>query len=107
MTERINNPGFRPADAAGTRRSEAAKPTRAESGGGGKATPTAPNPADTVSITPSGLLLGKLAEVVAATPVVNADRVSAIKDAVASGSYEIDDQQVADKMLRFERDVLA
>jgi anti-sigma28 factor (negative regulator of flagellin synthesis) len=26
---------------------------------------------------------------------------------VASGSYEIDDQQVADKMLRFERDVLA
>lgn len=106
MTERINNQGFRPADTAGTRRSDAAKPALAESGGG-KATPTAPNPADTVNITPSGLLLGKLAEVVAATPVVNADRVSAIKDALASGSYEIDDQQVADKLLRFERDVLA
>ena len=106
MTERINGQGFRPADTAGTRRSEAAKPTRAESGGGNAAA-TAPNPADTVNITASGLLMSKLEEQVAATPIVDANLVSAIKDALASGSYEIDDQQTADKMLRFERNLLA
>jgi len=105
MTDKINGQGFRPADTAGARRSEAAKPARAESGGG-NAAPTTSNPADTVSLTASGLLMSKLQDVVAATPAVDADRVGAIKDALASGSYEIDDQQVADKMLRFERDVL-
>jgi negative regulator of flagellin synthesis FlgM len=105
MTERINGQGFRAADAAGTRRSEAAKPTRAESGSGSTA-PTAPAPADTVSITQSGLLMSKLEEVVHGTPVVDANRVSAIKDALASGSYEIDDQRVADQILRFERNML-
>jgi negative regulator of flagellin synthesis FlgM len=105
MTERINGQGFRPADTAEARRSEAAKPARTEPSG--SATPTAPAPADTVNITSSGLLLSKLEEIVHGTPAVNADRVSAIKDAVTSGTYEIDEQQVADKMLRFERDVLA
>jgi len=33
-------------------------------------------------------------------------RVTAIKDALASGSYQIDDQQVADRLLRFERDLV-
>ena len=107
MTEKINGQGFRPADTAGTRRSDAAKPARDESGGGSTA-PTAPAPAptDTVSITQSGLLMSRLEEVVHGTPIVDANRVSAIKDALASGSYEIDDQRVADQILRFERNLL-
>jgi negative regulator of flagellin synthesis FlgM len=43
---------------------------------------------------------------VQSTPVVDHERVAAIKDALASGTYEIDDQRVADKLLRFERNVL-
>jgi negative regulator of flagellin synthesis FlgM len=106
MTEKINGQGFRPADAAGTRRSEAAKPQssqgQARAGGADKSAGTG----DTVSITQSGMLLSKLEELVQRAPVVDAERVAAFKDAIASGSYEIDDQQVADRLLKFERDVL-
>jgi negative regulator of flagellin synthesis FlgM len=105
MTEKINGQGFRPTDTAGTRRSDAAKPA---GGRGENRTEAAgkPSSADKVSITPSGLLIGKLEEIVQGTPVVDSERVAALKDAIASGSYEIDDQRVADRMLKFERDVL-
>ncbi len=105
MTEKINNQGLRPADTAGTRRSEAAKPS---SQGPGRATAADKSAAanDTVRITQSGLLMSKLEELVQSTPIVDRDRVAAIKDALASGTYEIDDQRVADKVLRFERNVL-
>jgi negative regulator of flagellin synthesis FlgM len=105
MTEKINGQGFRPVDSAGARRSEAAKPP------GGQVQPRAgaadkPSLDDTVSITQAGLTLAKLEELVQSTPVVDTERVAALKDALASGTYEIDDQRVADKLLRFERDVL-
>ena len=105
MTEKINGQGFRPTDTAGTRRSDAAKPA----GGRGENRTEAndkPSSADTVSITQSGLLMSKLQEIVQSAPVVDSERVAALKDAIASGSYEIDDQRVADRMLKFERDVL-
>lgn len=106
MTEKINGQGFRPADAAGARRSEAAKSAgshaASRSSGADKAAPK-----DTVSITQSGLLMSKLEEIVHGTPVVDSERVAALKDAIASGTYEIDDQRVADRLLRFERDVFA
>ena len=104
MTEKINNQGLRPADTAGTRRSEAAKAGQ----GQGRATAANKSAAvsDTVNITQSGLLMSKLEELVQSTPIVDRDRVAAIKDALASGTYEIDDQRVADKVLRFERNVL-
>jgi len=107
MTERINGQGFRPTDTATTRRSEAAKPTSTESAGSAPAGAPASSSSDTVNITRSGLLLAKLEEIVQGTPVVDSARVAALKDAIASGTYEIDDQQVADKLLRFERDLLA
>jgi negative regulator of flagellin synthesis FlgM len=106
MTEKINGQGFRPSDTAGTRRSEAAKP--ASSQGSGRAA-TADKPAaaaDTVSITQSGLLMSKLEELVQSTPVVDHERVAAIKDSLAAGTYEIDDRRTADRLLKFERDVL-
>lgn len=105
MTERINGQGFRPADAAGTRRTDAAKP-RSERGSESSAPPAA-NTADHVKLTSTGLLMSKLEEVVQNTPAVDAERVRAIKDALASGSYEIDDQAVADKLLRFDRELVA
>jgi negative regulator of flagellin synthesis FlgM len=105
MTEKINGQGVRPSETAGARRSEAAKPA-ARDARGEKAAETPAASGDTVNITRSGLLLSKLEEVVQRTPVVDAERVAAIKDAIAAGTYEVDDQQVADKLLKFERDVL-
>ena len=104
MTEKINGQGLRPTDTAGTRRSEAAKP--AASQGQSRAATADAASSDTVSITQSGLLMSKLEELVQRTPVVDQERVAAIKDAIASGTYEIDDQRIADRLLKFERDVL-
>jgi negative regulator of flagellin synthesis FlgM len=104
MTEKINGQGFRPADAAGTRRSEAVKPA---GGQGGQRTEAADKAAgDVVSITQSGLLMSKLEELVQSTPVVDGERVAQLKDAIASGTYEIDDRRLAERLLKFERDVL-
>ena len=54
MTERINGQGFRPADAAGTRRTDAAKPKSAESSTGPSASSTAQT-GETVNLTRSTL----------------------------------------------------
>jgi negative regulator of flagellin synthesis FlgM len=105
MTEKINGQGFRPTDTAGARRSEAAKPANGQAGSRAEAADK-PAPADTVSITQSGLLIAKLEALVQSTPVVDSERVAALKDAIASGSYEVDDQRVADRLLKFEREVL-
>ena len=106
MTERINGQSFRPADAAGTRRADATKRGGGSSSADGSAVaPTSTS--DQVNLTRSGLLMSKLEEIVQSAPAVDVDRVRAIKDALASGSYEIDDQRVADNMLRFDRELLA
>jgi negative regulator of flagellin synthesis FlgM len=106
MTEKINGQGFRPADTAGARRSEASKAASSQGQGRSAAAGKSAASGDTVSITQSGLLMSKLQELVQNTPVVDHERVAAIKDSLASGTYEIDDQRVADKLLRFERNVL-
>jgi negative regulator of flagellin synthesis FlgM len=106
MTERINGQGFRPTDTAGTRRTDGAKPAGAGGSTQSEAA-SAPHSGDTVNITRSGLLLSKLEDLVHSLPAVDADRVSAIKEALASGSYDIDDQAVADKMIRFDRELVA
>jgi negative regulator of flagellin synthesis FlgM len=105
MTEKINNQGFRPTDTVSTRRSDAAKAANSQEQSSTAAPEKSAASADTVSITQSGLLMSKLEEIVQRTPVVNQDRVAAIKDAIASGQYEIDDQRVADKILRLEREL--
>lgn len=106
MTEKINGQGVRPAETAGTRRSEASKPAARDARSEATAADKPAASSDTVNITRSGLLLNKLEEIVQRTPVVDAERVAAIKDAIATGTYEVDDQSVADRLLKFERDVL-
>ena len=60
---------------------------------------------DTVSLTDSARLLQKLGENVANTPVVDSQRVDTIKQAVQSGSYEIDAGKITDKLLEIDRDL--
>jgi negative regulator of flagellin synthesis FlgM len=104
MTEKINGQGFRPTDTAGARRSEAAKPASSQ-GQSRTAEAGKPGSSDTVSITQSGLLMSKLEELVQRTPIVDADRVAALKDAIALGNYEIDDRRIAERLLKIEREL--
>ena len=103
MTEKINNQGLRPTDTAGTRRSEASKVARHDSAQEAVHGTSGASSGDTVNVSQSGLLMSRLEEVVHNTPAVDTQRVAALKNAVSSGSYEIDDQKTADKLLRYER----
>jgi len=58
---------------------------------------------DTVTLTSSARTLQKIEETVAKTPVVNSAKVAAVKQAINSGTYQIDAGRVADKLLQFER----
>jgi negative regulator of flagellin synthesis FlgM len=65
------------------------------------AAPTAQT-GDHVTLTDSARSLQKIEEAVAKAPVVNAGKVASVKQAVQSGTYQIDAGRVADKLLQFE-----
>jgi negative regulator of flagellin synthesis FlgM len=46
--------------------------------------------------------LQKLSEAVASAPVVDTQKVAAVKQAVQNGTYQVDAGRVADKLLQFE-----
>ncbi len=92
--------------------SDAAAPVKGSSGGvsaadknrGAAASTAAAAPsADHVTLTGSALILQKLSEAVAGAPVVDAAKVATVKQAVQSGSYQVEAGRVADKLLSFER----
>jgi negative regulator of flagellin synthesis FlgM len=58
---------------------------------------------DHVTLTDSARSLQKIEEAVAKAPVVNAEKVAAVKQAIGAGTYKIDAGRVADKMLKYER----
>jgi negative regulator of flagellin synthesis FlgM len=58
---------------------------------------------DHVTLTDSARSMQKIEEAVAKSPVVNADKVAAVKQAINSGTYQINAAQVAGKLLQFER----
>jgi negative regulator of flagellin synthesis FlgM len=58
---------------------------------------------DHVTLTDSARSMQKIEEAVAKAPMVNAAKVASVKQAVQSGTYQIDAGRVADKLLQFER----
>ncbi len=102
MTEKVNGQGFRPTDMTGTTRrpdlSEASESTSSS-----KASAT--NTEDTVNVSRSSVLLSELEQVVSSLPVVDSARVDALKQAIASGTYEVDSSSVAERMMRLEREL--
>jgi negative regulator of flagellin synthesis FlgM len=58
---------------------------------------------DHVTLTDSARALQKIEAAVARTPVVNADKVAAVKQAIGSGTYKIDAARIAGKLLDYER----
>jgi negative regulator of flagellin synthesis FlgM len=59
--------------------------------------------ADQVTLTSSARSLQRIEETIANTPVVNTDKVAAVKQQLSSGTYQIDSGRVAGKLLQFER----
>mgnify|MGYP002713187021 CR=1 FL=1 len=57
---------------------------------------------DTVSLTDTATNLQKINKEINELPVVDSQRVEAIRQAIASGSYEVDLQRTAEKMVGFE-----
>jgi negative regulator of flagellin synthesis FlgM len=57
---------------------------------------------DQVTLTDSARSLQRIEEAVAKAPVVNAAKVATIKQAVHSGTYQIDAGRVAAKLLQFD-----
>lgn len=57
---------------------------------------------DTVSLSDNAVQLGKVEHSVATTPVIDTQRVEQLKQAIANGSYEVDAEKVADKLMQFE-----
>jgi negative regulator of flagellin synthesis FlgM len=100
MPEKITSTGFRPTEAPSARRTDA-KP------GSDTALrkPAAPATGDTVELTRSARLMSRLEAAVAAAPVVDAARVKSVKDALAAGTYVVDADAVAERMIHAEREI--
>ncbi len=58
--------------------------------------------ADTVSLSENAVQLGKVDNIAISAPVVDTQRVEQVKQAIASGNYEVDPAKIADKLMQFE-----
>tara|TARA_R110002050_G_scaffold57423_3_gene129038 strand:+ start:179023 stop:179334 length:312 start_codon:yes stop_codon:yes gene_type:complete len=58
---------------------------------------------DTVSLTDTATQLQSLQQTLADAPVVDSDRVSAIKAAISDGSYNVDPAELANNMIKLEQ----
>lgn len=74
-----------------------------KSSGEGSAAASKAQSADHVTLTESARSMQRIEEAVAKTPVVNAEKVAAVKQAIGSGTYKIDAGRVAGKLLKYER----
>ena len=66
------------------------------------AAPASPK-TDQVTLTDSARSLQKIEEAIAKAPVVDTAKVASVKQALDSGTYQIDTGRIADKLLQFER----
>ena len=62
----------------------------------------APTTGDTVTITDTAARLSRLESTLAQVPVVDTQRVESIQRALANGTYEINPERIADKLLAME-----
>ncbi len=60
-----------------------------------------------IDVSDTARTLAALETRISALPVVSETRVEAVRRAMDEGRYHVDAQRVADKMLRFEGDLLA
>ena len=63
--------------------------------------------ASNIDVSDTARTLAALESHIGTLPVVNESRVDAVRRAVDDGRYHVDPQRVAEKMMRFEVDLLA
>ncbi len=59
----------------------------------------APPGVDVIQLSPQARLLQKASQIAQATPEVRPEKVMALKDSVEQGTYTVDSQQVANKLI--------
>jgi negative regulator of flagellin synthesis FlgM len=69
---------------------------------GAAAASSSTNTSDQLTLTSSARSLQQLEATIAQTPVVNTDKVAAIKQQISSGTYQVNSGSVASKLLQFE-----
>lgn len=62
-----------------------------------------PGSVDQVSLTPTAQQLRSLEQQIADQPVVDTQKVNAVKEALANGSFEINPDRIAAKMMNLEK----
>lgn len=79
--------------------------TSVNNGSVGNQGSTAQSQTDAVSISSQAADLQSLEASIKSLPDTDVSRVAALKDQISTGSYVVDSQRVADKMLAFERNL--
>jgi len=102
MANKISGIDGRPVQVGGGAPVSRTRDTTAE---GRKAETTSSS--SSIDVSDTARTLAALEEHIAGMPVVNESRVEAVRRALDEGRYHVDAQRVADKMLRFEGDLLA
>ena len=72
---------------------------------GSSGAPASTPRSDSVHITASARTLASLSQAVNDTPDVDTNRVSALQQAIGSGSYRINPERIANNMLALEQDL--
>jgi len=78
---------------------ERAQEAGRDSGGGGRAAEAAASSGDRVDISGRSKEMAKAHEALSATPEVRQNKVEDVKARLANGSYEVDADEVANKMI--------
>jgi negative regulator of flagellin synthesis FlgM len=102
MANKISGIDGRPVQVGGGAPVSRTRDTTAE----GKKAETTGTPSN-IDVSDAARALAALEDKIAALPVVNESRVEAVRRALDEGRYHVDAQRVADKMMRFEGDLLA
>ncbi len=82
-----------------------AKPVGSGATGAPGTQPSGTDSSDNVSITESGRLLASASQAVQSSPEIDGSRVATLKQAIESGSYSINEDAIASRMLQIEQDL--
>ena len=100
MSNKINDLGPKTVEVSGTRRSDSPRPGDSNTGDTRQL-----SHADKVSLTDSAVRLQKLEDTLAELPASDAQRIQALKQALANDTYQVDARRIADEIIKLEREL--